>query len=90
MPPLPLFRYALYLDHHTNIPERVIDYLLIIIRFYRHISPCLVGVREFVIGLLIVFVTIICAISAFLGIIVYHIFIVMYVIVMHRHVMWYV
>jgi len=90
MPPLPLFRYALYLDHHTNIPERVVDYLLIFIRFYRRISPCLVALREFLIGLVIVLVTIICTISACLGIFVYHILIVIYVAFMHSHVLWYV
>jgi len=90
MPPLPLFRYALYLDHHTNIPEWVVDYLLISIRFYRRISPCLVGAREFIIGLVIVFITILCTILTCVGIIVYHIYIVIYVVFMHSHVLWYV
>ena len=90
MPPLPLFRYALYLDYHTNIPGWVVDYLLVFIRFYRRVSPCLVELREFIIGLIIVIVTIVCTITVSLGIIVYHVFVVIYVIFMHSHVLWYV
>ena len=90
MPPLPLFRYALYLDYHTNIPGWVVSYLLNFIRFYRRVSPWLVALRETIIGFFIVFTVIICTLVFSLGIIVYHVCIVIYVIVMHSHVLWYV